>query len=154
MDIKTPLILQPLAIGSVKHQLPINPVSAVAPVTMINSQKFDQQQWLNAILRQLLPQQTSPTLLLAHILKNLPALQHQEHFSADLKMLLQALIQSLPQISSLNNPQLLTHAVQNAGLFLEAHLAQSLLGVATQLPQDFKANLLKLKAALQLQLLP
>lgn len=158
MDIKIPVILQPQTTPFIKDSLPIHPVAAVPPVPIINSESLNtsahQQQLLNTTLRHALPHQASPTQLLSHILQNLPALQHDAHLSTDLKALLQNLVQSLPSAPALHHPQTLAQALQNSGLFLEAHLAQSLQNVMPSLQHDFKANLLKLKTALQQPLSP
>jgi flagellar hook-length control protein FliK len=153
LDIKLPIITQPLATPPLKGALPVSPVAKVAPVVEVApknpNQAENQRQWLNATLRQLLPQQISPTRLLTQLLHDLPTFQQNDQLPANLKTLLQSLIQALPPALTLNNPQLLAQALQNSGLFLEAKLAQRLSGTSQQLQQDFKANLLKLKAALQ-----
>lgn len=150
MDIKIPVIPQPQTTPFIKDSLPIHPVAAVPTISSENpNASAHQQQLLNTTLRHALPQQAPPTQLLAHILQNLPALQHDLHLSTDLKALLQNLVQSLPTASALHHPQTLAQALQNSGLFLEAHLAQSLQNVMPALQHDFKANLLKLKTALQ-----
>ncbi|WP_044870362.1 flagellar hook-length control protein FliK [Pseudomonas sp. LFM046] len=71
----------------------------------------------------------------------------REHLPENLKMAVDKLLGALPDIRQLGDPKLLAAALENSGALLESRL---LAGQAGALPQDFKANLLRLIA----QLLP
>ncbi|MEQ1638134.1 MAG: flagellar hook-length control protein FliK [Methylococcales bacterium] len=154
MDIKIPIIIQPLITEPINDTFAVTPVPVITPVAAINPDTYSaaghQQHWLNATLRQLLPQQTSPALLLTHILQDLPTILKNDHLPPALKILLQNLIQAIPQAQDLTKPQMLEQTIQTSGLFLEATLLQQMSErTPSFLQQDFKANLLKLKTALE-----
>lgn len=81
------------------------------------------------------------------LLKNLQGLSQQNALPENLRASVDKLLGLLPEAGQLSTPKGLAQALENSGLFLEAKL---LGGQTNNLPQDLKANLLRLVA----QLLP
>ncbi|MHC5347958.1 flagellar hook-length control protein FliK [Metapseudomonas furukawaii] len=71
----------------------------------------------------------------------------REHLPESLKLAMDKLLGALPDVRQLDDPKLLAAALENSGALMESRL---LSGQAGALPQDLKANLLRLIA----QLLP
>lgn len=99
-------------------------------------------------LRRHLPQQTVPTPLLA----NLAWLMRGDGAASlpkGIADMIKQLWQSLPTAASLSDPATLAEALEKSGVFLEAALARSPgAAPADVLAQDFKAQLMALKQAL------
>ncbi|MFZ6046366.1 flagellar hook-length control protein FliK [Pseudomonas sp. CR3202] len=72
---------------------------------------------------------------------------NRENLPESLRVAVDKLLGALPDIRQLGDPKVLAQALENSGALLESRL---LAGQAGALPQDFKANLLRLVA----QLLP
>lgn len=81
------------------------------------------------------------------LFKNLQGLSQQPGLPENLRTSVDKLLGLLPEAGQLGTPKGLAQALENSGMFLEAKL---LTGQTSNLPQDLKANLLRLIA----QLLP
>lgn len=79
------------------------------------------------------------------LLKSLQGLSQQNDLPETLRVSVDKLLGQLPEGSQLSTPKGLAQALENSGLFLEAKL---LGGQTSNLPQDLKANLLRLVAQL------
>ena len=96
-------------------------------------------------LKQRLPRSVPLPMLLSTLQQTGARPEAQTTSTARLPALVHALLQSLPVLEELVQPQALKAAVQTSGLFLESHLAQATDEQLTQtLARDFKAGLLRL----------
>lgn len=103
----------------------------------------------DAALRRYLPQQASPTPLLANLgwlHRNSEQFQSLPH---SIQQALARLWQAMPQATQLLDPVQLAQALARSGTFMEADLAAANGNVATLLQQDVKAALLALRGQLR-----
>lgn len=110
-----------------------------------------QQTILNA-LKQAIPTQEPPAVLLNQIISQLPHLNQNKTLPDTLKQLAQEILNNLPDKKSLHNPQQLKKLIANSGAFMESKLAQSLSKDSLNIQTDFKSQLLKLHQALSKEL--
>lgn len=102
----------------------------------------------NILVKQLLPQHQSPTVLLDQLNTRLAQLKDSENLPQALKNLIQSIVQELPEEPP-QNAQTVKTSVTESGLFLEAKLAHTKTLPEPNLDGDFKAKLLKLNDSLQ-----
>ncbi len=117
------------------------------PAFRILPQARQAQETITAALRQLLPRQTAPTVLLEQMLQHVSQRTKAQQLPETLQRLARIILAQLPTSKQLQSGSTLKQAVQDSGLFLEAKLAQGRSG--TTLQQDFKGNLLKFLQAMQ-----
>lgn len=112
----------------------------------------DPQQKIIDTVKQLLPIQESPTVLLNQIIKHLEIINKNEKIPDTLKRLAKEIFDSLPQGKSLDNPKQLKQSIAHTGLFMEAKLLQYAKNNELNLPADFKHLLLKFHKSLKQEL--
>ncbi len=105
----------------------------------------DSDQKIFEALKQLLPIQASPTLLLNQLQLALPRLQADPSVAETLKNLAQVILDSTPNKTRLTEASQLKQTVNESGLFMESKLAELLSGKTEMTFQDdFKLKLGKL----------
>lgn len=139
-DLKTAL---PLTTGT---QLTLQVVKpGASPTFAVLSTPINNEQKIIDALKQFLPIQASPALLLNQLQQALPNLLTDASLAETLKNLAQKILSGIPISPQLTEPAQLKQAVNESGLFLESKLAELLLGKQdVSLQDDFKLKLSKL----------
>ena len=115
-------------------------------VTLANKQGVSEAQRID-LYKQMLPVQNTPVALLNQLLQLQPHWQTNLSLSEVLKQSAANILALIPAQAQLQLPEGLQKSIQQSGVFLEAKLAEMLLGkMPTDLPADLKLNLLKLAA--------
>lgn len=140
---------QPLKIGTSVQVSVMQNQGKVELTILPTTDTLVESQHINTALREQLPKQASPLHLLHQLMDQLPGLQQDRNVSETLKQLAQKILQILPDVKSLADPVVLKKTISDAGVFLEAKLAQSPADMEQNLSGDLKANLLKLHASIK-----
>ena len=147
-------VLNQLTLGS---QMTLQVVKAgAAPVLALTlPEKIEAwpEQNIIQLLKQLLPSQASPAVLLNQLQLSLPNLENSTSVAETLKQLAQEILAAIPAQSQISTPEQIKHSIVQSGLFLEAKLAELLTGQGSAaLQDDMKAKLLKFVGLLKLEL--
>ncbi|MCF6251161.1 MAG: flagellar hook-length control protein FliK [Methylococcaceae bacterium] len=142
----------PLLIKGQQVKLEIIKTGTQTEFKLLQSSPTSPQKKIQDTIKQLLPIQDPPPVLLNQIIKNLNAINNNKNIPDTLKQLAKEILDSLPQQQSLNNSRQLKHAISNSGLFLEAKIAQYAKNNNLNLTADFKILLLKFQHGLKHQL--
>lgn len=115
------------------------------PTFAVSLPALGDQQRIREAMKQLLPMQTPPALLLNHLLKIQATIDPEASVADTLKRLAQDILSSIPLRQHLTEPARLKQAVDQSGLFLESKLAELLTGKPEiSLNDDLKLKLSKL----------
>jgi len=108
------------------------------------------EETVNTALRELLPKELPPQVLLQQLSRDLPTIVRHEQVSETLKRLAQEILKNLPSKQQVTEGKQLKNTLDNNGTYLEAKLSQIITTPnPLKLNTDFKANLLKLIYMLQ-----
>ncbi len=114
----------PLPSLSVGHQLTLQVVkTGESPVFALVTPPVDEEKIIVTALRQLLPMQSSPLLLLQHLQQSVPQLLTAATVSEALKVLAQKILGELPRQAQLTEASQLKQILNASGLFFESKLA-------------------------------
>jgi|GEM_PF-1118363 hypothetical protein len=137
------LILQVLKPGAA----PVFSLSLPEKTTVLTEQS------INQLLKQLLPTQASPTVLLNQLQQNLARPENFGSVAETLKQLAQQILAAIPPQAQLSQPAQLKQSLAQSGLFLEAKLAEMLSSQnGAPLQEDMKVKLVKFVALLKLEI--
>ena len=115
------------------------------PTFAVSSPPLGDEQRIREALKQLLPMQTPPALLLNHLLQIQASIDPEASVADTLKRLAQDILNTIPLREHLTEPARLKQAVDQSGLFLESKLAALLTGKPEiSLTDDLKLKLNKL----------
>ncbi len=142
----------PLLIKGQQVKLEIIKTGTQTEFKLLQSSPTSPQKKIQDTIKQLLPIQEPPSVLLNQIIKNLNPINNNKNIPDTLKQLAKEILDSLPQQQSLNNSKQLKHAISHSGLFLEAKIAQYAKNNDLNLTADFKILLLKFQQSLKHQL--
>lgn len=135
--------LSPLLIGETVVLQCTKP--GATPSLTVSLPALGDEQRIREALKQLLPMQTSPALLLNHLLQIQANVDPEASVADTLKRLAQDILRSIPLREHLTEPARLKQAVDQSGLFLESKLAALLSGKPEiSLADDLKLKLNKL----------
>ncbi|MCK4841382.1 MAG: flagellar hook-length control protein FliK [Methylococcales bacterium] len=120
--------------------------------TIQTSLSLHTQQKIFNTLKQILPKQQQPEVLLNQIITNLDSINKSKSISSSLKQLAKEILTSLPQSNNFKSASQLKTSMAHSGLFLEAELKLLFAKNPLEIQQDFKAQLLKFQQALKQEL--
>ncbi len=123
------------------------------PVFQILSADIDAETKIKDTFKQLLPQQTSPPLLIDSLRQLLRQLPVEASVADSLKVLARQILLNLPTPTQLTDAKQIRYHFEHSGLFLEKSLAEVIAGKTPQnLQEDFKFKLSKLLDLIQYEL--
>lgn len=128
---------------------------ADSPVLQLAQTDSNKNAIINAALRSVLAKQVPglpPLLSNITYISNQPAQQQSTAFPPAVLLLAKTFFNLLPEAKQISTPEGLQRAIKNSGIFFENKLARQATGsrnLALDIPQDFKAGLLKLRQAIQ-----
>ena len=100
-------------------------------------------------LKQVLPVQEQPVILLNLLRNKLSEVQENETISKTLKRLAREILENLPASKNIANARQIKQVLSQSGLFMEANLAAQAGKQSLVFQQDFKAQLLRLSHVLK-----